>query len=144
MGRPEKFEDWFHEAVSLMARTGVGLKQAATELEVALTHEECQNILRRSSFLKLLWEARHRYFTLLGSDPNFKKDTVIGKLINLAQKLEEEGQHDKAGEVWFKVSKMEGWVGPDSTVNVFGDLTDRDLKAIRENLDRKAAPIRTN
>lgn len=139
MARPEKLEDWMHEAVLLMARTGCGLRQAATELEVPLTAEECANILRRSSFLRLLWEARHRYFSQLGSDPNFKKDTAIGKLLNLAQRLEEEGQHDKASEVLFKIAKMQGWVGPESTVNVFGDLSDKDLKAIRENLEKKPA-----
>lgn len=131
MPRPEKPENWHLDAVTLMARTGCSLKQAATELAIPVSTEECNIILRRQGFSRLLWEARHRYFADLASDPNFKKDTMIGKLIMLAQKLEEEGKHADAGDVWFKIGKTQGWVGPESTVSVFGELSQRDMDAIR-------------
>jgi len=134
MARPEKLEDWLIEAVNVMAQSGCTLREAAMQLGKAVTSEECDVILRRSSFNKLLWEARHRYFNELSSSPNWKKDTAIGKLMNLAQKLEDDGDHDKAAEVLFKAAKMAGWVGPESTVSVFGELSQRDLDAIRETV----------
>lgn len=136
MARPEKIEDWCLEAVELMARSGCSLRQAAMEMGKAVTSEECDIILRRSSFNKLLWEARHRYFNDLASNPSFKKDTAIGKLLSLAQKLEDSEEFDKAAEVMFKVGKMAGWVGVEGQVNVFGELTQKDLDRIREDLTR--------
>lgn len=137
MPRPLDLKDWHLEAIALMAQSGCSLIQAATELGVKCSHEEAATLLRRLSFQRLLWEARHRYFASLGSDPNFKKDTAIGKLLGLAQKLEEVEKFDAAAEVVFKIAKMSGWVGPESTVNVFGELKDSDLRAIRESLERK-------
>jgi|SRR5271157_893916 len=134
MGRTPILDNWTLEAVQIMARSGCSLSQAATEMGVAVTADEINKVLKRSSFQRLLWQERHRYFSELGSDPNWKKDTAIGKLLDLARKLEEEGEHDKASEVLFKIAKMSGWVGPESTVNVFGELSDADLKAIREKV----------
>jgi hypothetical protein len=131
VGRPITEETWDAEAVELMARTGMSLKAACTELEVEITNEAAAILLRRASFNRLLWQARHRYFRDLGSDPNFSKDTAIGKMINLSQKLEDEGELDKSAEVLFKIAKMTGWVGPESTVSVFGELSQKDLDAIR-------------
>lgn len=119
-----------------MARSGCSLSQAATELGVALSHEEAGKILRRPTFQSMLWEARHRYFSQLGGDPNFSKDTAIGQMLDQARKLDEEGLHDKAAEVLFKIAKMNNWVGPESQVNVFGELSDADLKAIREKISQ--------
>ena len=128
MARPVNLEDWHLEAIALMARTGVGLLQAATELGVRVTNEEANRLLRKPSFQDALWQARHIYFSRLGSDPNWKKDTFVGKMLDLARKLEEEGQHDKAAEVMFKVAKAQNWVGPESTVNVFRLNTSSLLK----------------
>jgi len=136
MGRPMKLEDWHLEAIQLMVRTGCSLKQAATELAIPVTNEECNLVLRRASFVRLLWSTRHQYFAELASDPNFKKDTLVGKFLSLAQKLEEEGQHDKAAEVLFKAAKAMGWVGPESTVSVFGELSQRDLDSIRDKIKK--------
>lgn len=138
-GPPEKIETWHVAAVEAMARTGCTLEEAATIAQVALTSEDANKLLRRASFNRLLWEARHRYFNELASSPNWRKDTAIGKLMSLAQKLEDAGAHDKAAEVLFKAAKMAGWVGPESTVSVFGELSQRDLDAIRDSVAKDAA-----
>src|SRR5919108_298907 len=117
MGRPERLEDWLIEAAELMAQTGCTLREAAGNSEQTLTTEQINTILRRKSFNRLLWEARHRYFNQLAQNPNFKKDTVIGKLVSLAQRLEDDGDFDKAAEVIFKAAKAAGFVGPESTVS---------------------------
>ena len=134
MNRPFKTEAWMLDAANLMAMTGCSLKQAATDLDLDVTSEECNNIIRREGFQKLLQEARHKHFHDLGSDPNYSKDSAVGKLIVLSQKLEEEGSFDKAAEVVLKIAKIQGWVGPESNVSVFGELTQRDLDAIREQV----------
>jgi hypothetical protein len=144
VARPPIVEEWHIEAVALMAQLGCGLKEAATILEVDVTSEECNKILRRSGFNRLLWEARHRYFSNLGSDPNFKKDTAIGMLLDKAKKLDEIGEFDKSAEVLFKIAKMTGWVGPESTISVFGELSQRDMDTIRTKIAQDAVQKRVN
>jgi hypothetical protein len=141
MSRPEKEENWHQEAVELMVRNGISLKAAAIELGQEVTSQEADVLLRRRSFNRRLWEERHRYYTQLGNSPNFKKETVIGKLLDLAQKLEDEGKADKAGTLLFQAAKIAGFVGPDSTVTVFGELSAKDLDAIRETVAKKASPL---
>jgi hypothetical protein len=131
-----KTEDWHLEAADLMARTGSSLNQAVTQMGRIVSLDECNAILRRATFQRVLWEARHRFFSELGSNPNYKKETAIGKLLALAEKLETEGKFDAAAEVVFKIAKMNGWTGPESTVNVFGDLSQKDIDNIRKKLSK--------
>ena len=144
MARLPKNEDWLLGAIQLMARTGCSLIEAAIELQVVVSSEEAKTICRRSSFIRLLWEERHRYFSDIGSDPNWKKDTAVGKLLALANKLEEAGKYGDASEVYFKIAKMSGWVGPESTVSVFGELSQRDMDAIRDKIAKDAQSKRIN
>ena len=135
MARLEK-ASWNIEAVELMARTGMSLVQEVAEMGLDITSEECDKLLRSKGFNRLLWEHRHRYFNDLSANPNFKKDTVIGKLISLAQRLEDQGDHDKSAEVLFKIAKMQQWVGIENQVNVFGDLSQSDIDDIRKKLSQ--------
>ena len=137
MARPVSIEPWLPEAIGLMVQSGLSLKQAAMELEQDITSVECANIQRRRSFVKALWEERHRYFAQLAKSPNLSKETAIGKLLVLAQKLEEEGKHDKAADAIFKAGKVAGWIGPESTVSVFGELSQRDLEALKESVAKQ-------
>jgi hypothetical protein len=136
-----KIEDYLFDAAQLMAQTGCSLSKAITDLGKILSIEECNNVLRRSSFQRILWEARHRFFSELGSNPNYKKETAIGKLLALAEKLETEGKFDSAAEVVFKIAKMNGWTGPESTVNVFGDLSQKDIDNIRKKLSKPSEMV---
>ena len=131
-----KTEDWHLEAADLMARTGASLSQAVTQLGLIKSMDECNALWRRSTFQRVLWEARHRFFNEIGTNANFKKETAIGRLLTLAQKLEVEGKFDAAAEVVFKIAKMNGWTGPESTVNVFGDLSQKDIDSIRKKLSK--------
>lgn len=138
MAKEGKVELWYTDATELMARTGMTLQEALTELGIPMTSVECNAIIRRKSFNRVLWEARHRYFNQLANDPNFKKDTIIGKLVSLAQRLEDEGNFDKAAEATLKAAKVAGFVGPESTVSVFGELSQADLDAIRKKVEEGA------
>lgn len=132
--RPVKTTEWQLDAVEIMARTGCGLVQAAKELEVDITVEESSKIYQRKGFQKILWDARHRYNTDIGRDPGFGQDAIVGKMLLLAEKLDEEGSFDKAAEVLLKIAKIRGYVGPEGQVNVFGELSQKDLDAIRETV----------
>ena len=134
-----KLEAWLLEAIEMMARTGMSLAEAAAELNIIKTPLECETILRRKSFHRMLRESRNRYNNERATDPNFKKDTIVGRLISLSQKLEDEGAFDKAAEAVLKAAKVAGFVGPESTVSVFGSLSQADLDAIRKKLEGDVA-----
>ena len=138
MARPPKIEDWLLEAVELMAREGMSLKQAAMELGKEVSSEEAERILRRASFSRLYWEARNRFFNQLATDPSFKKESTIGQLLNLAKQLEAEGKHRDAADAIFKAAKIAGFVGPEQTVSVFGELSAKDLEAIRQKVSEQS------
>lgn len=139
MARPEKQESWYPEVLEYMARTGLKLKAAVAELNLPITSEVLEAVERRPSFNRLLWETRHRYFNALATDPSFKKDTVIGRLVNLAQRLEDRGDFDKAAEALLKAAKVAGFAGPDSTVSVFGSLSQQDLDEIRRKVEESSS-----
>jgi len=52
-----------------------------------------------------------------------------------SQKLEEEGEYDKAAEVLLKIAKIRGWVGPENQVSIFGELSQSDLDGIRKKIE---------
>ncbi len=131
MARPDKTDQWNLDAAEIMARTGCSLVDAVNELGLDINSDIVDAVRRRKSFNKILWEARHRYFNELANNPSFKKDTIIGKLISLGQRLEDQGDYDKAAEAILKAAKVAGFVGPESTVSVFGELSQADLDSIR-------------
>lgn len=136
MARPDKIDEtWMPDAASLMVRSGISLKEAITQLDVALTTLECDNVLRRRSFQRLLWTERHRLNKEIASDPDRTKNATIGQMQLLAQKLMDEGAFDKAAEVLFKLARLENWVGEGGVVNVFAGLSQRDIDEMREKLE---------
>lgn len=144
MKRATPVENWLIEAADLMARTGCTLIEAAAQLDQTVESDVCDAIVRRKSFYRLLWEARHRHFNALANDPNFKKDTVVGRLLSLSQRLEDQGEYDKAAEAILKAAKVAGFVGPESTVSVFGSLSQQDLDSIRRKVEEGSRSVRPN
>jgi len=122
-----------------MASTGQSLQQVVTQLGVEVTAEECQALVKRPFFLKLLIEERHRWYNSIGGSINLSKETSIGRMLSLAQKLEDDGEYDAAADVIFKAAKISGFVGPESTVSVFGELSQSDLDSIKKSLETKPA-----
>lgn len=122
------------DAAELMVRDALGLKEALTHLGVALTTQECQNVLRRKSFQALLRTTKTRFQAEVANTPGRNKTSAIGQLQILADQLQRDGEFDKAAEVLFKLCKLENWVGEGQTVNVFGGLTQKDLDEMRAKL----------
>jgi hypothetical protein len=148
MARPPAPElPWLTEAIQLMVRNGLSLRQAANDLNIAVTTVDLENIQRRRSFQALLRSERSRYYQELGSDPSLTKECVIGKLLLLADKLYEQGDYDKSGEILFKIEKIRGHVGSDQAVNIFHGLSAKELEEARRRLvernelDSRTAPV---
>jgi len=128
-----------------MAQLGLSLREAVAQLGLDVTSQECDAVERRKGFNLLVWEERHRYFNGLATNPSFKKETIIGKLIALSQRLEDRKEYDKAAEAILKAAKVAGFVGPENTVSVFGSLSQADLDQIRKKVEEGAvAKVRPN
>lgn len=82
---------------------------------------------------------RNRYYAEVGQDPEWRRKTAIGMLLSCVQRLIEDGAHDKAAEVILKAARVEGWLDSETQVNVFANLSQKDLDAVREKLKEKAA-----
>jgi hypothetical protein len=119
-----------------MVQEGKTFAQAMTEEGVNLTSAEAEQWFKRASFQRCLRQARHRFHNEIARDPERNKQATIGQLQLLADKLQAEGEHDKAAEVLLKICKIEGWVGPDN-VQVFGNLTQAQIDAAKEALRQK-------
>lgn len=118
----------------MMVRQDVGLRQAAHELGFELSVAEEEAIRRRKSFQRLLWLERFRYYDEVAKSPERNRSSMVGQLMLCAQKLMLEGAFDKAAEVLYKAARLEGWIGGEGNVNVFADLTAKDIQSIREKL----------
>jgi hypothetical protein len=119
-----------------MVQEGKTFAQAMTEEGVAMTSAEAEQWFKRASFQRCLRQARHRFHSEIARDPERGKITTIGQLQLCADKLQAEGEFDKAAEVLLKICKIEGWVGPDN-VQVFGNLTQAQIDAARDTLKQK-------
>lgn len=119
------------DAAEIMVREGKSLAQAITDLGISLSSPEVKKVERRPTFQRLVWDARNRWNKDIADVPSRSKQSTIGQLQIIAQKLVEEGNFDKAAEVLFKLAKLEGWVGDASTVNVFGSLSNADLEKLK-------------
>ena len=130
----KKEELWFQKAAELMVRESKSLLQAVNEIGVPLSAQEAETFARRKAFQRVLWTVRQSFFQEVGSDPTHTKEATVGQMALLAAKLTQDGDYDKAADVLFKVAKMEDWVGAQSNINIFANLTERDLQEIKKTL----------
>jgi hypothetical protein len=125
------------DAAEIMVRESKSLAQAITDLGISLSSVEVKKVERRPSFQRLLWDARNQWNKEIADIPTRTKQSTIGQLQLIAQKLVEEGSYDKAAEVLFKLSKLENWVGETGTVNVFGGLSQRDIDDLKKRIPKE-------
>ena len=65
-------------------------------------------------------------------------------MLALAEQLTSAGKLADAEEALFKVAKIEGWVGSETTNNIFASLSGADYAKIREQLAAKQAQAAPN
>jgi hypothetical protein len=126
--KPEPLEPWMLEAINLMVRQNLTLRQAASQLGQDLSPQQCDNILGRVRFHDALEEAHLKHFTEIGSNPRLTKDAVVGQLFVLAQRLASDREDYKAADSLLKLAKVQGWINGEG-----GAQRDDFLKNIRQS-----------
>jgi hypothetical protein len=124
--------DWQPEAVELMARENISLREAATRLQIPLTSQEIITVSKRASFQKALRAAQNAHFQEIAADPSYSRRSVIGKMLFFIERLSDEGEYRDAVEGLLKVARVEGWLNETPNINVFNNLTDQELNAIKQ------------
>ena len=142
---PKFREDPSHRPLAeLMAREGLTLREAATRLSLQLDSVEAANLFRTKGFQKLLQTERYRFFREIAGDPEWSKRTAIGQMLYANQRLMEQGEYSQVIEGVLKVAKLEGWVGSESTVNIFGGVSQEDINQMKVQLAAEVAKEAVN
>jgi hypothetical protein len=139
-----KEEVWFREAADIMVKERINLRRAAEQLGQVLLPEEANSIFRRKLFQVILQQAKNDFYAELGKDQNRTRDILIGRMLDAIDRLADEGQAKDVTLAAFQLSKILGFVGAETEVNVMGSLTQEDIDKLkneirtrRELLDKK-------
>lgn len=137
--KPEPLEPWMLEAINLIVRRILTLRQAAQQLGVDITPQEADNIQGRIRFQDALEEARLDYYTEIGSDPRLTKEVVVGQLFTLASRLAADREDYKAADALLKLAKVQGWINGEGGAQqpVLANLTQADIDRLRAELRAK-------
>jgi hypothetical protein len=136
--------EWMQPAAELIAREGLTLAEAATRLKQPITREDASKLFRTKGFQALLRAERLRFYAEVGRNPEWSRKTAIGQLLVCIQELMSAGEFDKAAEVILKATKVEGWLGNESTVTVFNGLSQQQLEQIRARIKPEGAKVDSN
>ena len=134
MAKPRQAESWYEQAADLMVRRNLNLGEITAQLGLALTSSEVENVRRSKAFETILWTVRNNYHAEIGRNPAISRDTLVGKMWVCAERLMEAGDFDKAGEVLLKIAKIKNMVGPELMTNVFGNLSQEDIVALKRRV----------
>jgi len=136
--KPEPLEPWMLDAINLMVRQNLTLRQAASQLGVDITPQEADNIQGRIRFQDALEEARLTYYAEVGSNPRLTKEAVVGQLYKLAERLAADREDYKAADALLKLAKVQGWLyGEGGAQPVLANLTQADIDRLREEIKAK-------
>ena len=94
--KPEPLEPWMYDAIEIIVRRILTLRQAAQQLGVDITPQEADNIQGRVRFQDALEEARLKYYAEVGANPRLNRDAVVGQLFMLAQRLAADREDSQA------------------------------------------------
>ncbi len=138
--KPEPLEPWMLEAINLIVRQILTLRQAAQQLGVDITPQQADNIQGRMRFQDALEEARLRYYAAVGANPRLTKDAVVGQLFMLAQRLAADGEDYKAADALLKLAKVQGWINGEGAVqqdDLLKNIRQADLDWMKAQLKAK-------
>src|SRR5215472_15653420 len=103
--KPEPLAEWMLEAIPLMVRQNLSLRQAAQQLGQEITPQQADNIQGRIRFQDALEETRLAYYSEIGSNPKLTKEAVVGQMYKLAERLTAEHEDYKAADTLLKICK---------------------------------------
>jgi len=136
--KPGPLEPWMLEAINLIVRRILTLRQAAQQLGVDITPQQADNISGRIRFQDALEEARLAYYAEVGSNPRLTKEVITGQLYKLAERLAADREDYKAADAVLKPAKVQGWInGEGSAQPVLANLSQADIDRIRGELKAK-------
>lgn len=118
-------------------RNNISLKQAALDLGIQLDPDEVDKIGRRKEFQEIQRIEANKFYAGVANDPTRTKSTTLGRMWVQAEQLNKNGELDKAAVVLEKIAKIEGWSGAESNVNIFADLTGRDLAEAKDRIKKQ-------
>ena len=135
--KPEVLEPWMMDAIQLMVRQNLSLRQAAQQLGQEITPQQADNIAGRIRFQDALREARLKYYAEIGSDYRLNRDAVVGAIFDLAQRLAGEHEDYKSADTLLKLAKIRGWVGePERKPTLLDSLTQTDIDTLRTQIKK--------
>jgi len=117
-----------------MVRHNLSLRQAALDAGEILTVDEAEKLSRSREFQRVLWAERQKFWKELASDPSRGKATIIGRMEHAIAKLLEAGEWDKAIEGLIKLAKVEGLLGTDASINIWGTASAKDIEEVKKQL----------
>jgi hypothetical protein len=140
--KPEPLEPWIENAIQLMIRKDLTLRQAAQQLGHEVSVQAADNIQGRQRFADALQEERLKYYAEIGSNPLLNKDVLIGKVYLLSERLASDREDAKASEALFRLAKIQGWIAGEggeqpSVVDLLSrQLTHEDLQKLKAEAKR--------
>lgn len=132
-------EHWYEGACDAIVREGKSLFAYVNEKDLGLTNRECEAVTKRKEFQEVLRVRRNIYYKELANDASLSRAAVKGQLVLTITKLLEKEQFDKAANAIMQLAKFEGWTSDGTNVNVFNDLTAKDLADLRTKFTNKLA-----
>jgi hypothetical protein len=129
-----KSEHWWADCADCMIREGRNMFFYCNEHGLGLTSAECDKVTRSQVFQELFRIRRNIYYKELANDSSLTRTAVKGQLVLAIQKMIEKEQYDKAANAIMQLAKLEGWTSDGTNVNVFNDVTQKDLDALRKRV----------
>jgi len=140
--KPEPLEPWMEDAIQLMIRKDLTLRQAAQQLGHEITVQEADNTQGRQRFANALQEERLKYYAEIGSNPRLNKDALIGRVYLLSERLGADREDAKAAEAIYRICRIQGWIAgegaeqPDLTTTLARLLRDSDLEELKAQIQK--------
>ena len=137
--KPDLLEPWMEDAIQLMIRKDLTLRQAAQQLGHEVSPQEADNIQGRIRFQDALEEARLKYYAEIGANPRLTKDAIVGQLFVLAQRLATDHEDAKSADALLKLAKVQNWTSGEDYKDrpVYANLTQADIDRLRAELRSK-------
>jgi len=137
-------EHWYEKTAALMVREEISLFAATQTLDLGITNRECENIVRTKGFIEVLRNERNKFYKELANDPSRNRNSAVGQLVLAITKMMESEQYDKAVTAIMSLAKLEGWSSDSANVNIFNDMTAKDLAALRTKFAGQKKSLEVN
>lgn len=122
----------------LQAAAELGIPSAAFGADDKLTPERAAaSYIRRKPFRDLFAAATRTYYSDRANIASHDKTILIGKMLDNAERLSQQGKHKEASDVLAQIAKIEGWQGPESSVTIFSQLSGQDFGLLRERMAQR-------